>query len=211
MATWSDWFKSAEQFNLPLDTHLNINTAQDIDRLTNSGLPHFDSIIIKGSSFDRESIKDFAARHPNTWMRVVNKQTGKRQYKIGMYSFDEIMGFIKSLNIDIAEHDFQLFENCDERYGGNVITENNSTVIEIVEGKQDLVGKSKVPFFHGFISSTGRLFFHEHHTPLKMKKAARSVLKHLKIARDRHIPGYFEFLVSKQGRVYFLDYKLGFK
>ncbi len=199
MATWSDWFEQAD--SCLIDLGIKVNHEEDIMRLEQSGLPHFKKIVL--NEFNEREIKLFFDKYKNVWVRLVNKE-GKRKYKFNIKKYNELIAFIE----DYPNHKIYLFENCDTLYGGNVIT-FDKVVIEMVKGEQDLVGKSKVPFFHGFVNEYGRLEFIES-TSLDTKKVALNILNKLEISRNEYIKGYFEFLYSQKGKVYFIDYKLGF-
>ncbi len=209
MASWSEWYQIARERNFPLDHFLKINQSQDLIRLQNSGLPQGASLTINGEEFDVAKIEDFFCQYHCVWVRIVNKITKQRHYKLGMKSCAELFSFLEDLKIDVKQYNFQLYEDFPVKFGGNVLT-TDSTVIEIVEGNQDSVGKSRIPFFHGFVNEFGRLVFREKEVPGSLVKASQNVLKYLKKSGSSYLEGYFEFIISEDSRVFFVDYKTGF-
>ncbi len=212
MATLSGWFKASKEKNIPLEKYIVVNYPKDLARLHSSGLPFYDLIIIDGEKYEKEKIRIFSKKYKLNWVRVYNKnKKGERYYKLNLKNYDDIISFIESLNINLKDFDIQIFEYQINRFGGNIVSENNKISIEIIKGKQELVSRSYEPFFHGAINNTGRLNFLEKDVPKKIKAAAEKVIKHIKIERNEFLKGYFEFVVSDENKVYFVDYKLGFK
>ncbi len=214
MATWSDWFKKAKEKGVPLGKYLVINQPQDIDRLHNSGLPFYDFILIDGKDYNekKEEIREFSKKYPKKWIRICNKnKKDERYYKLDLETYDDIISYIESLNVDIGNFNMQLFEYCDNKFGGNIVSEGDKVVIEIIAGTQGLVSSSGEPFFHGSMDALGNLTFFEKEVPEKFRITAKNVINYIKISRNEFLKGYFEFIVSDKGKIYFLDYKLGFK
>jgi len=211
VATWNDWFVSAKSRKVALEKFLIIDQDQDLKRLYSSGLPCFDLIILNGNEYNSKKAKSFISKYPLVWTRVVDKKKNKRQSRLGMKSFGEFKEFIESLGFDLENSKVQLYEMEENEFGGNVISSQKETLIEIAFGLQDIVAKSTEPFFHGKINGAGRLEFTEKETPQKVFEASMRVLSYLKKSRGEFLEGYFEFTVSKKGKVFFLDYKTSFK
>lgn len=215
MATWSEWFKAAKEGNVPLEKYLVIDPIRDLERLYSSGLPVYNKITVGGNNYkqERRRIEEFSEKHNECWVRVYNKtRRGERYSKFPLEHFEDITYFIEKLEVDLTEFEIQLFECHENKFGGNILSDNRGTYIELVEGTQDVVGKSLGFFFHGSVNYFGRLCFWEEEkeeVPLKIKRGAKEALSYLKMSRNEFIEGYFEFIISKEGNVYFLDYKTG--
>ena len=206
MASWSEWFREAEKKGKKLEEVLRVNLPRDLDRLYSSGLPVLERYIQDGAQYNSSRTLDFCRRHPLNWVRVYHKlDHGRRHSKFGI-SAQEVVQFIESLEIDLSQFKIQLFETHINQFGGNILSDEYRTDIDIAEGAQDIVGKSLAPFFHGTITETGRLAFYEKDVSDKVKKASWDILKYLKLARGQYRRGYFEFIVSDEDRVYFLAY-----
>ena len=181
-----------------------------MERLHNSGLPFYDFILINGQEFESNiyRIKKFAEKHKQMWTRIIGLKG--RYYKLDIKGLEELMNFIKSLNIDIKEFQIQLFEYHDNIFGGNIITNNNGVYIELAKGTQERVSKNfleELMIYFGKINKNGRLVFFQEQVPNKIKIIANKVLKYLKVERTKYIEGYFEFVVSAEDQIFFLDYK----
>lgn len=213
MASWGDWFKAAHEKNIRLEDSLVIDLDKDIERLYSSGLPVYDRLIINGIDYPskKEEIGEFCKKYERTWIKVYNAKEKRRYSAMDLKGYGELIKFIEGLNIDLDNFDIHLFEFRTNKFGGNVLTDERGTVIEMIDGPQDIISKSTRPFFHGYISESGTLKFHEQNTPEEMKRAAWRTLQYLKIGGREFLQGYFEFMVSDEDRVYFFDYKLGFK
>jgi len=210
MATLNDWHTSAKEKGLDFEQYIQINQLQDLKRLKESGLPSYEVLLINGPEFDSSKTKEFISRFDMIWCRAVNNITKKRYYELGMKNFDEFSKFLETLPSKLEDMSLQIFEFHENIFGGNIISSEDKTIIEIAYGIQDNVSKSLTSFFHGHITNTGRLEFCEKEVPIEMKKAALKALNYLKKTRNHYIQGYFEFSVSKEGNIFFLDYKTGF-
>jgi len=210
MATWNDWFVSAKNKNFNLERYLKVDQPSDLKRLYSSGLPCFDYLPVKGSNYSSKEVKEFIIAHKSIWVRVIDHRLQKRQSKLEMKNFDEFEAFLKSLPFNLNDCSIQLYQMEKNEFGGNVISSPKLTLIEIAYGLQDIVGKSTEPFFHGKINSHGRLEFVESNVPNKIILASKKVLSYLKKSRESYLEGYFEFAISFDGKVYFMDYKTGF-
>jgi len=207
MATWSEWFRNADAKEIRLRDYLKINLRKDIERLDHSGLPHFEHIEVDGNEDWQNQVKKFFKKYPFVWTRMINKQNPSERYsKIGIDSPEEYFSFVTEQKKDVSQYCFQLFENCPNQFGGNIISKNNQVVIEMAIGSQDLVGKSKGKIFHGELNPHGRLIFNEP-TPVGMQEAAVNTIRYIRLNNHEFLQGYFEFIVSDSGKVYFLDYK----
>ena len=207
MASWSDWFKEAAKLRFPLEKVLPIDLPSDIERLYSSGLPVLERRILDGNKFDFGALTEFCDRHPLNWIRVYHKKDkDKRRSKFGINT-EQAIAFLTNLEADLTQYNIQMFESPINRFGGNVLSDNNRTVVEIVEGPQDIVGKCLAPFYHGQITETGHLRFLEDSASAPLKRAAWNTLNYLKIARGEYMKGYFEFVVSDKNETFFLDYK----
>lgn len=209
MASWSDWFREASRTGYPLDRVIPINLSADIERLYSSGLPVLEKCVIDGRVYTPKKVRDFCDRHPLSWIRVYHRlDRGKRESIIGVNS-EAAVRFIEGLGVDLSDFDIQLFEFHHNQYGGNIWNRDDASLVEIAEGTQNIVGRSLAPFFHGFISDTGRVIFRESETKIRIREAAHNALSFLKMSRGEYVKGYFEFIVSDDDRVFFLDYKVG--
>lgn len=210
MATWSEWFKKAKEKNFPLEKFLTVNQPEDMERLHSSGLPFYDFLLIDGKNFENEKqgIKEFSEKHEKKWIRISNKtDKGERYYKLNLKSLEEIVCFIESLKINISNFNIQLFEFAENKFGGNIVSNNESLKIEIIASTQERVSRSNEKFFHGQTNATGSLSFFEENTPKEIADAAKKTIEFLRISRNEFIKGYFEFAISEKGKIYFLDYK----
>ncbi len=211
MATWSEWFKAAKFHDIPLDQFLLIDPVSDLKRLKESGLPCFDSVILTDSSEWDLFVSVFLEKYGLIWIRVVNKQDPKeRYYKIGIETMREFHEFVDSLHIDVALYSLQLFQNCKVRFGGNIVSNEHGVKIEMALGSQDIVGKSKGDFFHGNIDWAGFLSFKENVSE-DLLRAAQTTLSFIRLNRNTFLQGYFEFVVSPENDVFFMDYKTNLK
>lgn len=207
MATWSEWFKNAGEKQIPLRDFLKINLRKDIERLDQSGLPHFDHIEVDGAGDWQNEVRSFFKKYPFVWTRMINKENpSERVSKIGIKSPEDYFSFVEEQKKDVTRYFFQLFENCQNQFGGNILSKNNQIIIEMAVGSQDIVGKSKGKIFHGELNPHGRLAFSEE-TPDGMPEAANNTVRYIRLGKDEFLKGYFEFIVSDTGKVYFLDYK----
>jgi len=214
MATWSEWFKEAREQNVPLEEYLVIDPIKDLVRLYSSGLPVYDAITVEGRNYEQEKerIKRFSEKHERNWIRIYNKiRKGERYSRSALENYDEITSFIEGLDVNLTEFDIQLFEWHENKFGGNILSNNRGTYIEIVEGTQDMVGKSLGLIYHGYVNPLGRLCFREEEVPLEIKVASRKTLNYIKKSRNEFLEGYFEFILSNKWNVYFLDYKTSLK
>lgn len=213
MASWGDWFKAAHQRNIRLEDSLVIDLDKDIERLYSSGLPVYARLIIGGKDYPskREEIKDFCKKYERTWIKVYNAKEKRRYSAMDLRGYEKLIEFIDGLKINLDSFDIHLSEFQPNKFGGNVLTDERGTVIEMIDGHQDIISKSTRPFFHGYISESGTLKFHETNIPEEMRIAAWRTLQYLKISGREFLPGYFEFMVSDKDKIYFFDYKTGFK
>jgi len=214
MASFSEWFKAAHERNIPLESALPIDLPRDLERLNSSGLPTYDCQIISGESYvrNKQRVKDFCEKHNRVWTRVYNKMDRNERYsRFDLRGYKNVADFVEGLDINLKKFDIQLFEFHTNQFGGNILTNSEGTKIEIAEGTQDIVGKCLGPFFSGWISPFGTLEFSQSDSPEKVRSTAWRVLQQVKMAKGEYVPGYFEFIVSDKGKVYFLDYKTDLK
>jgi L-rhamnose mutarotase len=214
MATWKDWFKVAKEKNIPLQNYLTINQPKDLERLHNSGLPFYDFIILNGRDFkkEEENIKEFSKKHKQMWIRVIGSEG--RHYKLDIRGYEQLIEFISSLKINIENYQLQLFEYHENIFGGNIIVNDEEIYIELAEGTQERVSRNFLAdliIYKGRINKNGRLTFFEREVPGKIRRIANRMLKFIKIDRTNYLKGYFEFAVSQEGEVFFLDYKTSIK
>jgi len=204
MATWSEWFKNAKEKDMILPLYIDVES--DLNRLYSSGLPVCAKIIIDGSKLKKElkKLSSFCHKHKQTWIRVKHKTTSERYYKIGLTGILENIAFINSLAIELSGFNIQIYEYEKNKIGGNIISTKNSTVIELAFGGQDGVGKGTAEIFHATLNDFGRPIW-EISTPRSIKKAALKALHY-----TNSLTGYFEFVVSTQNNIFFLDYKKEF-
>lgn len=211
MASWNEWFIEARRRGLSLDKYLKVNISRDTKLLQSSGLPCYDRRIIPGKKFleDKTGIQEFCRTHEKTWVRVYNEDL--RYSEVNLRGYDEVTGFVSGLDIDLTQFKIQLFEFHENRFGGNILSNQDGVAIEVAEGLQDIVGKCLGDFFHGRISSTGRLKFQETYVPQELVRASWETLNYIKLNRGEYLPGYFEFIVSDKNAVFFLAYKTDLK
>jgi len=210
MATLNNWYVSAREKGLELEKYIQVNQLRDLKRLNESGLPSYKTLLIDGLEFDSVKTRNFISKFEMIWCRAINTSAKKRYYKLRIKGFDEFSDYLKTLPCELKDLSLQVFEYHDDVFGGNIISSEDKTIIEVAHGIQDNVSKSLTPFFHGHLTRTGRLEFNEKDAPIEMKKAALKALNYLKRERTHYLHGYFEFSVSKEGKIYFLDYKTGF-
>jgi hypothetical protein len=210
MATWNEWFISAKEKKVSLEKYLCIDQPRDLERLYSSGFPCSKLILISGSEYNSSVAKEFFSSFPLVWTRIIDKFSGKRRSMLRIKSFNEFCTFVESLDFNLPQSVIQLYEMEENALGGNVITNGDKTLIEIIFGDQDTVAKSREPFFHGKINSLGRLEVIEKNVPMDIFEGALKVLSYLKKSRNSYLEGYFEFVVSDKGNVFFLDYKIKF-
>jgi len=210
MATWSNWITKANEKNIPFP--LLIDQPKDLERLYSSGLPCFDYILIQGKdySLNNKEIIQFFLRHNKTWVRITNQKTKERFGKLGIISFKELNTFIASLNVKLNNFTIQLYEFHDNKIGGNIISNKEGVFIELIEGSQDKIERSKEPYFHGHLESNGELVFFEKSVPEEIIKSTKIVLNFLKLGRNDYLLGYFEFAITIENKVFFFDYKTSF-
>jgi len=210
MASWTEWFISAKEKNIPLEKYLCIDQPKDLERLYSSGLPCSKLILLSGLEYNSSTAKEFISSFPLVWTRIIDKSSGKRRSMLRIKSFNEFCAFVESLEFNLSQSVIQLYEMEENALGGNVLTSGGKTLIEIIFGDQDTVAKSREPFFHGKINSLGRLEFVEKNVPNKIFEGSLKVLSYLKKSRNSYLEGYFEFVVSDKENVFFLDYKTKF-
>lgn len=210
MATWNDWFVSAKEKGFPLEKFLKINQPEDLKRLKESNLPSYDSLVVDAGEYDSAEAIRFVKKHEFVWARVVDKKSRKRFVKLGINGFEEFSEFVKSLKLAKQCMEIQIFEFRANAFGGNVLVNKDNTFIEIAFGDWFAVGRGLGPFFHGKVSQTGKLEFKEKEVPEVIIVAARKVLSYLKKGRGEYMEGYFEFIISTDGKVFFMDYKVSF-
>jgi hypothetical protein len=213
MATWADWLKIAREKGVPLHETTNINLAEDIKRLNNSGLPVYDLLLIEGKDYqkDKKKIKEFSEKHDQCWVRIYSKQKEERYHKLDLKSYNEIVSFIENLSIDLKEFIIQVFEYHTNKFGCNVISDGENVNIEMVRGVQDIVDRGNSNSFNGVLTVNGILTFREENVSEDIKKAAKKILSYLRLSRNEYIKGYFEIAFSDEDEVYFLDYKTNLK
>lgn len=213
MATWSDWFKEAHSRGIPLEHYLSINQPADLQRLHDSGLPYYDFLLVDGLEYEskKPEIERFVQKHASCWVRVSNKKVpGKRQYALNLTSFLAVTSYIERLGLDLREYHLQIFEFAPNKFGGNIVSDDRGLALEIVEGNQELVSKSAVPFFHILVEPTGTIQFKEPNIPDLIRQVVPRILEYLRLERNQFLQGYFEFVVNNEGKIYFLDYKTSF-
>ena len=211
MATWNEWFVSAKEKNFDLKKYLKVDQQNDLERLYSSGLPCFELLLLNGTEVNSKKVENFITKHKMIWTRVVNSKEGKRQSKLGIKSFEEFIEFFNSLPFKQEDCSIQLYQMKKNYLGGNIIASENSANIEIAFGTQNIVGKSTQTFFHGKVNDLGRLEFFEKNTPDEIIRAANKALNYLKKSKGEFLKGYFEFILTLEFEVFFLDYKTSFE
>ena len=209
MATWSEWFKHASLKGINLEECLHFDPQQDFERLYSSGLPVYDRFVIYGADYHakKDEFLSFCQKYPLLWIRIYDSISKVRKYSKFGITGKEALDYVNQIDSEISPFELQVYECHENKYGGNVLTNAEGTCIELIDGPQDIVGKSLKPFYHANIGQTGRLEFVESNAPDDIKRTAWKVLAHLKLSRSEFLPGYFEFIVSEADNVYFLDYK----
>jgi len=211
MATWNDWFVFAKESNFDLGKYLKIDQPNDVIRLYSSGLPVFDYIKFSLCEINSGEVKEFIKKHGSVWARAASVKVGKRKSRLSMGSFDELKSFLNALPFRSDDTVVQLYQMKENRFGGNVLVSEDETRIEIAYGLQDIVGKSTDSFFHGKINFLGRLEFNEVSVPENVFQTCKKVLSYLELSRGEYVRGYFEFAVSQDFEIFFMDYKTSFK
>ena len=92
----------------------------------------------------------------------------------------------------------------DIRFKGNIISNKENTIIEMMPHLAEQSSMSKI--FHGKVNCVGRLEFEEK-APIQMIQDANKVIRKIKTARNSLMSGYFEFQISNNNNITFLDYK----
>ncbi len=207
MATWSAWFKQAEKIGYTLESILPLQIEEDQERLYSSGLPVLDRLFVDGEKYDSSSVRTFCDKHALHWARIYHKNDlSKRSYKLGMTTPD-VLEFIEGIPRTLAHWNIQLFEYVPNQFGGNIVSDDSRTSIEMVHGTQGNIERSQKMIYHGEVSSTGCLHFSQKRTSRLMRVGAQNALRFLRLARGEYLKGYFEFIVSDKNQIYFLDYK----
>jgi hypothetical protein len=213
MATWAGWLNKAKEKGVPLHENIRINLAEDVKRINASGLPVYDLLLIQKGNYSKskDQIREFTKKHSQCWVRCYNKEKEQRFHKLDLKNYEEIISYIESLPINPDNFIIQVFEFHANKFGGNIISNDSNTYIEICYGPQEQIDNSTGNPFHGNLDYHGKLNFKEKEIPEEIQRISKKVLNYIKISGKDFLVGYFEFAVSPEEKVFFWDYKINLK
>jgi len=219
--TISDWLIVAEQEQIDIDGFHTVKL-EDYQRLKNSGLPVFNDFQLPYSQFNRNNVEltNFLSIYKGFVIRLLpNTKKIPRKYKIGVKSFEECKNFLeKSAEGEDKWIYIVLLTEYELSKGSGIIISNPREVrVEIGDFGIDELSHGKDPLISCLIDLTGighitdKMQWGKNKWTLENEREVLRSLRHIELTRDIFNPlymrGYFEFVISEDKRIRFLDYK----
>lgn len=219
--TISDWIIVARQRGLESITRFHTTKSEDYERLKNSGLPIFDDIEVPYSQFtpNNEELTAFFTKYPGFCVRALpNTKDLPRKFKLGIKSFEEAQEFLREKIAQGKEAQYRILAN---EYGqeepttrsGIIISKGEHALVEIadiglVELSHGDVDKTFIGEFTNHYKGSHRSMRYNTEDPEK-RNLIWKALQFIRVNSSdiRFKKGYFEFVITDDNRIFFLDYK----
>jgi len=217
--TISDWIISIDELYPKLSKNLHSEKKQDIRRLANSGLPILKGFRVSYINFLKQPKKliKFLESYGQFVVRALpNTPKLPRRYRKYIRNYEQASDFLKSIIKTKDIYDIFITYQPSEKYSGMISLNPAIAVVEL--GR---IGLDK--FSHGLGTRYGGIFHNsgfnkfflfktystgKRKTSDKLINHMRQSLMHITKADLLTQHGYFEFLISKENKIYFLDYKI---
>ncbi len=219
--TISDWIIALQESGHDKQAQaLQSNKLEDARRIQNAGLPALMGIKIPYTEFSlsNSEIKKFFSRHPKTVVRALPRASDiPRRYQMNICSAREARDFLRGVieKDQRAKYDVFISEQVDARWSGIMISTTQRTIVEISRASLEKLSHGEViPFANGVFEPEIRRMKYS----TSDKSARTAIWNTLQYIRHDqptegalpHIaftPGYFEFMVRRNGRPVFADFK----
>jgi len=217
--TISDWIISMEKLSPGLSKSLHSEKRQDIQRLANSGLPVTEGFKISYVNFLKQPkrlIKFLKSYNQFVVRALPNTPKLPRRYKKYLKNYEQASNFLKSVIKTKNIYDVFITHQPSEKYSGIISLSPAIAVVEL-----GTIGLDK--FSHGLGTRNGGIFLNsgsnkfslfetystgKRKTSDKLTNYMHQSLRYITKADFPIRQGYFEFLISKEDKIYFVDYKI---
>jgi len=217
--TISDWIISIDDLYPELSKNLHSEKKQDVRRLANSGLPTTKGFKVSYVNFlkqPKKLIKFLESYNQFVVRALPNTPKLPRRYRKYIRNYEQASDFLKSVIKTKEAYDIFITYQPSEKYSGIISLNPAIAVVEL--GR---IGLDK--FSHGLGTRYGGIFHNfgfnkfslfktystgKRKTSEKLTNYMRQSLMHITKADLPTQQGYFEFLISKEDKIYFVDYKI---
>jgi len=191
----SQWIKNSKKLK-----RLIIDKEKNLYRIKEYKLPCLDFLVSKNKS----DITQFLNRYKSIVARAMPlNDKNVRKYKTDIRSFEEYLSFIGDIELDYYQIILSEYVPC--KYAGAIISNSNNTVIELLKGTHDeLVHGISTPFT-SYVDFTGKITYSKEMSR-KEKNIVWKTLKTINISKGNYLKGYFEFLITTEEKLKFIDY-----
>jgi len=210
----SKWISALDKVDKTLARRLKTQKLEDYERLKATGLPIFADFSCPYLEFTRQNqdLLDFLEKYQGFIIRAIPNKKGNRKHKIGVKTYEDCLSFLKQAT-QSPDYTILLTEHEPTCKSGIVFLD---LITRIEVGNMSLSslehGKGKPfqgRFYHPSPSEFRTLGFNtqnKRHNKLEMQNLMLKALN--EIARSQLEKGYLEFVVTKKGKIRFLDYKI---
>lgn len=217
--TISDWVIKMKDSHSDLAESLHSTKKQDNERLRDSGLPIYEDIKLSYQDFLKNpvKIKEFLQTYGNVCVRALPR-TSKlpRKYKLNVKSLEEATEFLDSSVQDPKIYDILVSEQQAQKYSGVIILTPDTATIEIGKSRLDRFSHGDGKRYVGTFDNIGlnkfkpKDFSGNYKLPinLRIKTLMNRALHCIKSSKEICNRGYFEFVVTDQNDIKFLDFKV---
>jgi len=226
--TISDWIIALRKIGLEdIAQKFDSNKLEDNERLKKSGLPVFAEFIAPIREFNRDnnSLMNFLGKYNDFVVRAIPKTKDlPRRYKIGVKTFEECEEFLKE-NVkpeNTSVYSVFLTERVESEWSGVILSGEKEIFIDIARAGLDSLSHGEV------VPIGGRFAFHDFNHFRTMRyyntddareretiwDSLQSITKGNDLLDSDQFPnlnlmrGYFEFVITLDKRIVFLDYKI---
>lgn len=225
----SDWEKNIrkERGYKNLADRIHTSKVEDMERLKNSGLPQYDFIKIPYLEFNKrnKTLMNFITKCSRLdygfCIRALPNENGiklgfTRKFKLGNMNYSDLKQFLyREVKEPFNVWDVGLSNWKSQIYGGTIILNERYAIVEMAKEEDGgviavtsgevipIIGRQN--FTEGGSHSFGLKYTTEDETERSIiLKALRCVKENPKTMSR----GYFEFVVSEDEKIFFLDYKI---
>ncbi|MDD5253720.1 MAG: hypothetical protein PHG05_01270 [Candidatus Nanoarchaeia archaeon] len=219
----SDWVIAAEKERIDLG-RFHSDKLEDWRRLKGSGLPIYDFIIVHVEDIKAGDplVSNFLNKYPRFVVYAIpNTKEMPRRYKLNLKSFEECNNFLReTINPRDCKKYTIILEDygVGDKIGGVIISKNSEVLIEAAEGTLEKMSHGDIPLFLsckidlgkvGHIENKMEWFIGKNNLNMKF---VRFIIDYIDLAKDIFNPhlmkGYFEFIITNNDELKFLDYKI---